>query len=196
MDYLPLEIPTSPVSAWQLYLNFWGWFGLVLLLVGLGPLAYFIWLGTEVSSGIDSSTSMIPVVFAGVLEAVCVGVGGGIALVHGRNVRRAVRTRDTGEKRSAVIQGTQVSNFTINDVQLVRLTWLDEKGCAGKSKLHNPEELTLFPTGRKITIYADPAGRNPSVWEGNVGPANSDDGDNHRPRERWNSKETSTVRHD
>ncbi|MEO0911800.1 MAG: hypothetical protein AAFY59_02250 [Pseudomonadota bacterium] len=84
---------------------------------------------------------------------------------------KAVRMRERGVRRRARVTGLKITNVSVNKRKLVRLMWLDEEGVEGASFMARREKFERWPEGSEVWVYADRAGRRPSVWEGDVGPA-------------------------
>lgn len=105
----------------------------------------------------------------------------GLLLIAGPVLRRQwrrskamIRVRDRGETRSAVITSHQPTGLIVNDRSSYRLHWRDERGVSGRTTLVNHRALRHFPVGSEITIYVDPTGTDPPVWQAEVGlPAGS-----------------------
>lgn len=82
---------------------------------------------------------------------------------------RAVRVRDRGARRRATVTHHINTNVRINKVPQYRLAWRDEDGATGKSWYVSRSRLDDWPEGAELTVYADPTGKFPSVWERDVG---------------------------
>lgn len=82
---------------------------------------------------------------------------------------RATRVRDRGDKRQATVTHHIKTGVRVNKVPQYRLAWQDEDGVTGKSWFVSGRRLGEWPEGSELTIYADPAGKLPSVWEHDVG---------------------------
>ena len=110
----------------------------------------------------------------GVLGLIFGGLGGLFVVIGGGGlgwlVRRALRggaVRDTGTARGAVVLTREETNVRVNDRVQWRIRWKDDTGALGHSLRQPPEGLP--EVGARITVYADPSGRLPAVWEGDVG---------------------------
>lgn len=82
---------------------------------------------------------------------------------------RAMRL--TGAKRSAVVtmhnqQPAGLRNWRGHLVFFYKASWSDEAGGFGATLPHWQQDLPAV--GAHITVYADPEGRRPAVWEGDV----------------------------
>lgn len=163
------KIATKPVSKFSLFMRFWGWFALIFLFVSFFPLAAtgaMTYMLTQNGPG----DYLLGIGIAGFLGLVFGSVGAGFTFFAARKAHRAVRLRDTGEERRAVVDAIAFTNITLNNVRQKCLVWTDETGMAGKSMSHNPEDIAPYPAGTEITIYAE-AMTNKSVWQGDVGEA-------------------------
>lgn len=87
---------------------------------------------------------------------------------------RAGRVRDRGARRRATVTHHIKTNVRINKVPQYRLAWRDADGATGTSWFVSGRRLGDWPEGSELTIYADPAGKLPSVWEQDVGARRSD----------------------
>ncbi|QHQ35614.1 hypothetical protein [Algicella marina] len=83
---------------------------------------------------------------------------------------KATRMRKGGERRRARVTEHMRTGITVNNRRMYRMCWRDEAGMSGRSMLHRLSYLEDFPEGTEIWVYADPAGRKRSWWEGDVGP--------------------------
>lgn len=92
-----------------------------------------------------------------------------------KRASRAARVRDRGTRRRATVTHHIKTNVRINKVPQYRLAWQDEEGTTGKSWFVSGRQLGDWPEGAELTVYADPTGKFPSVWERDVG-ARRDDG--------------------
>ncbi len=81
--------------------------------------------------------------------------------------RRMVTLRETGTRRQATVTGLAQTNTTVNGRRLYRLQWRDEAGVSGQSQ--GWPQAKLPGVGTMATIYADPQGSLPPVWEGDCG---------------------------
>lgn len=88
-----------------------------------------------------------------------------------RKARRAIRVRDRGVRRRAEITAHLSTGVRVNKQPQYRLGWRDSEGREGRSFMMGRAKLADFPVGMALDVYADPAGRLPSVWEGDVGQA-------------------------
>ena len=95
------------------------------------------------------------------------GAGGGAMWIRIRQVLLAEGQRDTGVSRQATVTDLQPTRFAVNGKNLWRITWRDETGAAGQSRAQAVGELPEI--GAAVTVYADPAGKRPAVWEGDSG---------------------------
>lgn len=87
--------------------------------------------------------------------------------------RRMAWLRDSGQRRSARVIAVERVRW-LRRYANWRATWQDEAGQPGRTKLHGQDRRggpgpALPPVGVTITIYADPDGKLPSVWEGDCG---------------------------
>lgn len=73
-----------------------------------------------------------------------------------------------GERRRAQVIEHAETNYKVNKRPRYRLVWRDETGLVGRSWPMGETALANHPKGADLTIYADPAGKLPSVWEGDV----------------------------
>lgn len=90
-----------------------------------------------------------------------------------RIARRMASLRDTGERRSARVTAVERVCWLRRSSNW-RMTWQDEAGQSGRTKLDGQDWWRgpgpgFPPVGATITIYADPTGRLPAVWEGDCG---------------------------
>ena len=60
-----------------------------------------------------------------------------------------------------------MTNLAVNYQQMWRFIWKDDAGAPGQSFACWPVNLPAI--GTRITVYADPDGNIPSVWEGDCG---------------------------
>lgn len=88
-----------------------------------------------------------------------------------RKAARAIRVRERGVRRLAKVTGHIKTGVRVNKVPRWRLAWRDEAGSEGQSFWLPEPRLGQFPIGTELTVYADPSGRLPAVWEHDVGPA-------------------------
>lgn len=84
---------------------------------------------------------------------------------------RAVKVRDLGERRQAKVVEHYRTAVRVNNRPMYRLKWRDQAGDTGQSMWLRGAKLDRYPVGSEITVFADPRGRWPAVWEGDVGPA-------------------------
>jgi hypothetical protein len=84
-----------------------------------------------------------------------------------RAARRMIWLREDGLVQRVRVGALVDAKTEINNVAMWRITWSDGAGLASRSRLYRQADLP--PLGSEITIYADPAGKAPSVWEGDVG---------------------------
>ncbi|OYU40136.1 MAG: hypothetical protein CFE33_06125 [Pseudorhodobacter sp. PARRP1] len=71
-----------------------------------------------------------------------------------------------GMRRSAEV--TRYANATyVSDGSLSSILWQDETGATGQSRMMAAARLPDL--GAKITVYADPEAKLPTIWEGEVG---------------------------
>jgi len=118
-------------------------------------------------SEIEIGTTMIAAVVLGLLALVFAGLGGIGLAFRMRKAGRIVRVRDDGTMRTALVTGQERTNVRINDRQQFVLVWKDSAGAEGRSRYRRQEDLP--PVGEAITVYADPDGLLPPVWEGDSG---------------------------
>ena len=90
------------------------------------------------------------------------GLGAGL-----RKATRMIRLRETGVPQQVTVLAQVDAKTRINGRAMWRITWADAAGLAGKSRLYRQSDLPA--PGTQITVYADPAGKLPSVWEGDCG---------------------------
>ena len=109
-----------------------------------------------------------------VLALVFGGLGGVFALLGGgglvwllRSARQRNRVRDSGTARGAVVLVREETNVTVNNRRQWRIRWKDDSGALGQSRAQAADGLPQ--AGARITVYADPEGRLPPVWEGDSG---------------------------
>lgn len=88
--------------------------------------------------------------------------------------RDQVRVRDHGQARTAIVISHQNTGVQVNDKSAYRLHWRDETGATGRTTAVNRLALRRFPVGSEITLYIDPSGDRPPIWEGEVGPPRRD----------------------
>ncbi|MEO6299600.1 MAG: hypothetical protein ABIV25_01710 [Paracoccaceae bacterium] len=95
-------------------------------------------------------------------------VAGGIGLwFRLRMATRLVRLRDDGTMRLATVTSQDRANVRVNGIQLWTMSWLDDAGVVGKSRMQRQKYLA--DVGAKITVYVDPVGKLPPAWEGDSG---------------------------
>ncbi len=119
----------------------------------------------ELEIGSTAKTHRILQIFAALLLA----GSGALLLTEWRLANRAVRLRDRGIARTAEVTQHVETKITLNKRKMYRLGWTDNTGARGRSFVMTSAKVDAFPIGHPITIYADPKGRLPSVWEGDVG---------------------------
>jgi Protein of unknown function (DUF3592) len=96
------------------------------------------------------------------------GVIGAVALVSEfRSARRAIWLRQHGVQRGAVVARIAQSATDDEGVPSLTLHWNDDTGTSGHSRSRKRTDLPQ--AGERITIYADPDGKLPPVWEGDSG---------------------------
>ena len=110
--------------------------------------------------------SVLGLIFGGLGGAFVLIGGGGLAWLL-RASLRAVGLRDTGTARGAVVLACEETNVKINNRRQWRIRWKDDTGALGQSRAQAPDQLPQ--AGDRITVYADPEGRLPAVWEGDSG---------------------------
>ena len=117
---------------------------------------------------VDASGGMgvLVLVFGG-MGAVFAVVGGGGLGVLARGARQRNRVRDNGTARGAVVLAREETNIRVNNRMQWRIRWKDDAGVLGQSRAQAPDGLP--EAGARITIYADPTGTLPPVWEGDSG---------------------------
>ena len=103
----------------------------------------------------------------GALGAAFLAIGGGGLAWVVRAALRRIRVRDGGTARGAVVQAREETNVRVNNRPMWRIRWTDDTGALGQSR--GRPEGDLPQVGARITVYADPEGRLPSVWEGDSG---------------------------
>ncbi len=124
---------------------------------------------TSLEAGrVDASGGMgvLALVFGGLGGVFFViGAGGLVWLV--RRALAATRLRDNGTARGAVVVAQEETNVRVNNRQQWRIRWKDDTGVLGASRGQAREKLPQV--GDRITVYADPDGKLPPVWEGDSG---------------------------
>lgn len=118
---------------------------------------------TEVEEG----TTLVSGVALVALVLAFLGLGLWGLLSRLRNARRMIWLRDEGGMQRARVLAQIDTKTRINGVAMWRITWADASGVASRSRLTRLADLP--EVGAEITIYTDPAGRLPSVWEGDCG---------------------------
>ena len=73
--------------------------------------------------------------------------------------------RKVGVRRSAVVN-RHANGLGFSDGSFSSIVWQDEKGAAGQSSMMRARLPIL---GTKITVYADPEGKLPAIWDGEFG---------------------------
>jgi hypothetical protein len=110
-----------------------------------------------------------------VVGALIVGVIGYVSLLgfNGllwapyRRARRMVWLRENGIRREATVISQEVTPVDAEGPLEWRIRWKDEAGQWGQSEWRQVDDLP--PVGATIVVYADPAGRQAAVWEGDSG---------------------------
>lgn len=110
--------------------------------------------------------TVLALVFGG-LGGLFVLFGGGGLLWLIRGALRRNRVRDGGTARGAVVLAREETNVRVNNRVQWRIRWKDDTGAMGQSRAQPPDGLP--EVGARITVYADPTGRLPAVWEGDSG---------------------------
>jgi len=87
-----------------------------------------------------------------------------------RKAARARKVRDHGKRHRVTVTDHFQTSVKVNNRPRWRLEWQDPSGRVGRSYMYRKEVLNTYPVGSEITIFVDPRGRLPSVWEGDVGP--------------------------
>jgi len=82
-----------------------------------------------------------------------------------RKASRMIRLGSHGARRRATVLRVERTNVRVNNRPRYRLFWEDDEGFRGRSLMGPFERFDDWPEGGEITIYADPAGRLPQVWE-------------------------------
>lgn len=114
-------------------------------------------MGSTLSGGVG--LALITLAFAG-LGLWGLGTGA-------RKATRMIWLRETGLPQQVTVLAQVDAKTRINGKAMWRITWADAAGLASKSRLYRQSDL---PTeGSQITVYADSAGKLPSVWEGDCG---------------------------
>lgn len=85
----------------------------------------------------------------------------------GRKARRMIWLRDFGLEQRVKVTDLVDARTKINNAAMWRITWTDLGGLPARSRLWKRADLSA--PGTEVTIYADPAGKLPSVWEGDCG---------------------------
>lgn len=121
--------------------------------------------GAEV---VDASGGLrvMALIFGGLgVVFLAIGVGGLVWLI--RRAMTAERLRDSGTARGAVVLAQEETNVRVNGQAQRRIRWKDDSGALGASRRQPGENLPAV--GDRITVYADPDGHRPAVWEGDCG---------------------------
>lgn len=105
------------------------------------------------------------------VSAVILAVAGSWIVIAWGAAGKAIRVRDRGERRQAVVTAHETTGVRVNNRPRYRLAWRDERGEPGRSFLLSGDAIETWPVGSDLAIYADPTGRLKPVWEGDVGPA-------------------------
>jgi hypothetical protein len=82
-----------------------------------------------------------------------------------RKANRMIRLHEHGARRRATVLRVERTNVRVNNRPRYRLAWEDDEGFRGRSLMGPFERFDDWPEGGEITVYADPAGRLPPVWE-------------------------------
>ena len=121
----------------------------------------------EIKPGSSGTNALITKIIAVVLWV----LGGYWAERCWRKASRAVKVRDRGERRAAEVTEHYRTSVRVNNRPMYRLKWRDGAGREGQSMWHRSSTLDDYPVGSEVTIYADPRGKWPSMWEADVGPS-------------------------
>ncbi len=132
------------------------------------PIRYWR-LGPDVNE-IEPGSTTTTIWITKVISAVALTITLAWGYIAWEKSAKAVRIRERGARRRAKVTGLVNTSVTVNGRRLYRLGWVDDEGVPGKSMMHKPAKLDAFPEGSEIWIYADPAGRKKSWWEGDIGP--------------------------
>lgn len=103
----------------------------------------------------------------GLVALVCFGPGTWWLRRRLRLARQSLRLRAEGMAQQVKVMTKATTGSKIGSVLMWRISWADASGLTSRSWL--AKEADLPEVGTPITIYADPAGRIPSVWEGDCG---------------------------
>jgi hypothetical protein len=132
-----------------------------------GPVRVLYLAGDPAVSAVDiGETVLLGGVFLGL--ALVFGLIGGIGLAYQlRAGARLVWMRDNGTARVAEVTGQEATGLRVNQQVMWVMRWRDSAGAEGRSRAQAPGRLPAV--GAKITVYADPEGVLPPVWEGDSG---------------------------
>ncbi len=123
--------------------------------------------GDPATYEVDFGTTLIGAVGLWVVALLFLVPGAMGLAARMRMAARLTRLRDTGALRGAVVTAVERSNTRVNGIQLWVMRWRDEAGAAGQCRMQR--QVYLPEVGAAITVYADPEGRLPAVWEGDSG---------------------------
>ena len=110
--------------------------------------------------------AVVAVIFGGLGGLFVVVGGGGLGWLIAGAVGR-VSLRESGAERGAVVLAREETNVRVNGRMQWRIRWKDDAGALGHSRARAQDGLP--EVGTRITVYADPAHKRPSVWEGDSG---------------------------
>ena len=117
---------------------------------------------------VDASGGMglVALIF-GLMGGLFVLMGGGGLGWLARGALGRVTLRETGTARGAVVLAREETNVRVNGRLRWRIRWKDDAGALGSSRGQALDGLPAV--GERITVYADPDHKRPSVWEGDAG---------------------------
>lgn len=120
------------------------------------------------AEAVDSSGGL------GIMAAIFGGLGGLFVLIGGgvlagllRGALAGVALREAGTTRGAVVLAREQTNVRVTGQTQWRIRWRDDAGALGSSRGQALDGLPAV--GERITVYADPDHKRPSVWEGDAG---------------------------
>lgn len=87
-----------------------------------------------------------------------------LSLRHLGGIRGRLALRERGRMRQVRVAGLQPTGVKVNNLPLYRLVWNDPRGTSDARRQNR-----LPQVGQDITVFEDPDGKLPSVWEGDVG---------------------------
>lgn len=95
-------------------------------------------------------------------------LGSGIAVLRNfKLAQQMVHLRSFGAARQAKVVALTQTDTKINGIALWRMEWRDEAETFGESRARWKSSLPEL--GAQITVYADPEGRLPAIWERDSG---------------------------